>query len=175
MSTRSEYRKKWKSLNKEREKETNRLWNQENRKEVQARKEQYYIDNATKLKANSSEWRKKNRDKINKSRNINPYKRIVMNIRSKISKIVKGKIKESSTLSLLGCSMAELKIHLESQFQSGMSWENYGLHGWHIDHIRPLANFDFNTIDQLQTAWHYSNLQPLWAKDNLKKGSKYEY
>jgi hypothetical protein len=175
MSTKSEYKKKWKSLNKEREKENNKRWNQENREEVQARKEQYYIDNASELKINSSEWRKKNRDKINKSIKENPSKRIGMNIRSKISKIVKGKIKESSTLSLLGCSMAELKIHLESQFQSGMSWENYGMHGWHIDHIRPLSSFTLINNDELRLAWHYSNLQPLWAADNLKKGSKYEY
>lgn len=64
----------------------------------------------------------------------------------------------------------ELRAHLEAQFQAGMSWDNYG--EWHIDHIKPLASFDLEDTDQLKLACHYTNLQPLWAKDNLSKGAK---
>jgi hypothetical protein len=70
----------------------------------------------------------------------------------------------------LGCSIAELRLHLESQFQPGMSWNNHG--EWHIDHIRPLAKFNLACPLQLERACHFSNLQPLWAKDNIVKGMK---
>lgn len=65
--------------------------------------------------------------------------------------------------------MAELKAHLEGLFELGMSWDNYGL--WHIDHRRALATFDLTLMVDLQAAWHYTNLQPLWASDNCSKGS----
>jgi hypothetical protein len=72
----------------------------------------------------------------------------------------------------LGCSIPELKQYLESKFQPGMSWENHGKE-WHIDHIRSLVNFDLTNKKQLLEACHWTNLQPLWWIDNLKKGSKY--
>jgi hypothetical protein len=70
----------------------------------------------------------------------------------------------------LGCSIAELKTHLETLFQEGMTWENYGR--WHIDHKTPLSAFDLTKTDQVLLACHWSNLQPLWARDNLSKGAK---
>lgn len=73
---------------------------------------------------------------------------------------------------MLGCSKQELVEHLESQFQDGMSWENYGLHGWHIDHIIPVSSFDISEPNQLKKCFHFSNLQPLWAIDNLRKSNK---
>lgn len=54
-----------------------------------------------------------------------------------------------------------------------MSWDNYGLRGWHIDHIRPVASFDLTDEKQLYECFNYKNTQPLWAEDNLKKGSKW--
>lgn len=73
---------------------------------------------------------------------------------------------------LLGCSLSELRQHLEKQFQPGMQWSNYGFYGWHIDHIRPLSKFDLSDPAQQQEAFHFSNLQPLWAKENLEKRAK---
>lgn len=71
----------------------------------------------------------------------------------------------------LGCTIAELRQHLESKWLPGMSWENYGKNGWHVDHIRPLAAFDLTVREQAVVAVHYTNLQPLWATDNHKKSS----
>jgi hypothetical protein len=73
---------------------------------------------------------------------------------------------------LVGYDVIELKRHLEEQFVDGMSWENYG--EWHIDHIKPLSSFNITDInsDEFKKCWSLSNLQPLWAKDNLKKYNK---
>lgn len=80
--------------------------------------------------------------------------------------------KSGHTSELIGCSVAQLKNYLESLFQPGMTWSNYGRNGWHIDHIRPCASFDLTDEKQQKQCFHYTNLQPLWAIDNLKKGSK---
>jgi hypothetical protein len=71
---------------------------------------------------------------------------------------------------LLGCTLEFLKGYLEAQFVEGMTWDNYG--EWHIDHIIPCADFDLSNPVAQETCFHYSNLQPLWAEDNLKKGNK---
>ena len=72
---------------------------------------------------------------------------------------------------LLGCTFDELKKHLESKFSDGMNWNNYGRKGWHIDHIVPCCFFDLTRIDEQKKCFHYTNLQPLWAKTNLFKAS----
>jgi hypothetical protein len=81
-------------------------------------------------------------------------------------------LKSGSAVRDLGCSFEKLKRHLESQFQPGMTWKNYGLHGWHIDHIKPLVLFDLTNRKQFLEACNYKNLQPLWAKENLSKKGK---
>ncbi len=83
-----------------------------------------------------------------------------------------GRRKPCHTFEAVGCTVAELKTHLESQFKPGMSWDNRS--EWHVDHIRPLASFDLTDPAQFKQAWHYSNLQPLWEAENLSKGCKYE-
>ena len=80
--------------------------------------------------------------------------------------------KDLGTAKLIGCTIAELREHLEEQFIGGMTWDNYG--DWHIDHIKPCAAFDLSDPKQQKKCCHYSNLQPLWAKDNLRKGATYE-
>lgn len=103
-----------------------------------------------------------------KATDINFY--LAHNLRKRLNFYIKKKPK--STLDYLGCSISELKQHLESKFQPGMTWENYGKYGWHIDHIKPLVAFDLAQESELYIACNYLNLQPLWAKDNHKKGAK---
>lgn len=91
-------------------------------------------------------------------------------LRNRLYSAIKGKIKIGSAVKDLGCTVEELKTHLESLFQPRMSWDNYG--AWHIDHIKPLASFNLEDPEQVKVACHYSNLQPLWAEDNLKKGDR---
>jgi len=80
--------------------------------------------------------------------------------------------KDLGTAKLIGCTIAELREHLEEQFIGGMTWDNYG--DWHIDHIKPCVLFDLSDPDQQRECFHYTNLQPLWAKDNQSKGATYE-
>jgi hypothetical protein len=93
-------------------------------------------------------------------------------LRSAIARATKA-TKAGSAVKMLGCSVKELRDHISVKFQPGMSWENWGSKGWHIDHIRPLSSFDLSDIEQFKKACHYTNLQPLWAKDNLRKSDKY--
>jgi hypothetical protein len=80
--------------------------------------------------------------------------------------------KSKRTQEIIGCSYEELKIHIEKQFTEGMTWDNYGMDGWHVDHIKPLAMAI--SQEEIISSNHYSNLQPMWALDNLKKGATFE-
>jgi hypothetical protein len=73
---------------------------------------------------------------------------------------------------LFGCSVDQLRRHLELQFEPGMSWDNHTVHGWHIDHIIPCAKFDLTLVSEQKKCFHYSNLRPLWAAENWSKGAK---
>jgi len=80
--------------------------------------------------------------------------------------------KHYRTKQLTGCELPVLREYIESKFTKGMTWENYG--DWHIDHIRPCCSFNLKDKEEQKKCFHYTNLQPLWAKDNLSKGNKYD-
>ena len=119
-------------------------------------------------------WRKENQNNLNNKERIrrkqDPVYRLRKILRARLSKIFVKNGKKCSHVKDLGCSIDELKIYLEGQFQPGMTWDNHG--EWHVDHRIPLASFDLSNKDELLKAIYYTNLQPLWAKDNLSKGSK---
>lgn len=102
-----------------------------------------------------------------------PAYRISDTLKAQIRKSLKGTKNGRAWESLVGFTLAELMAHLERQFLPGMTWENHG--EWHIDHERPLCSFEFQTPDcpQFREAWALSNLRPLWALDNLKKGGRW--
>jgi len=95
-----------------------------------------------------------------------------MNMHVRLNQMVTRKV--GKTMELAGCSLEDLMKHLESKFAEGMTWENYGIKGWHIDHIRPCASFDLEDPEEQKKCFHWSNLQPLWAVDNLKKSDKWQ-
>ena len=128
-------------------------------------------DRATKWRLNNpqkyKEYRKKYESDKRKKSTVHCLKeRVRVRVRSFINR--RGHRKNSNTISMLGCDWSHLKAHLESKFTDGMSWENRGM--WHVDHIIPLASA--KSIEEVVRLCHYTNLQPLWAKDNLKKGAK---
>lgn len=135
----------------------------------------YAKNNSEKTQKDNAEWFQTNKELIRDERTAyqTKWRQIPANrIAHSLRKRIRHAIKCGSAIDNLDCSTEELKIKLESKFQSGMSWNNYGK--WHIDHIKPLSKFDLTDPIQLKEACHYTNLQPLWAKDNLRKGAKYE-
>ncbi len=98
-----------------------------------------------------------------------PSVRLRWNLRSRLNTAIKHGWKAGSAVRDLGCTIPELKAYLEAQFRPGMSWDNWARDGWHIDHRKPLAKFDLSDPEQLRQACHYTNLQPLWASENISK------
>lgn len=92
------------------------------------------------------------------------------NLRSRTRGFLKGR--NASAVADLGCSLDEFKVHLETQFQSGMSWDNYGPKGWHIDHIKPLSKYVLSDREVYLQLIHYTNLSPKWWYDNIAKSNK---
>lgn len=135
-----------------------------NKDKIKKQRQEYYQKNKEKIYEKKLEWICKNKDNIK-------YK-LSCRLRDRLRDAIKNNYKSGSAVKDLGCTIDELKLHLESKFQSGMTWDNYGLYGWHIDHIKPLASFDLTDRNQLLEACHYTNLQPLWAQDNLSKKDK---
>lgn len=132
----------------------------------------------SKAKKRKAEYRKQTRSHIreykrnwekNRSK-THPEFRIKQSLRKRLWETTKN-YKSNKTFNLLGCSLEYFIAYLESKFQDGMTIDNYG--EWHIDHIRPCANFDLTDPEQQKQCFHYTNLQPLWASDNLTKGSHY--
>lgn len=93
-------------------------------------------------------------------------------LRARLNQAIKNNNKSGSALSDLGCSIEEFKQYLESLFEPGMTWDNWSRTGWHIDHIKPLSAFDLTNPNQIKDACNYTNLQPMWAVDNISKGAK---
>jgi hypothetical protein len=112
---------------------------------------------------------------VNARRESDPDFKLRMNLRHRVWNALQANEagKSKSIQNLIGCPSDELRQHLETQFTTGMTWENYGKHGWHVDHIRPCASFDLADPEQQQQCFHYTNLQPLWAVDNIRKGAKW--
>ena len=115
----------------------------------------------------SKEYHKKYRD--DRYNNDFQYK-LSRVLRVRLSNALRGDFKSGSAVRDLGCTILELKIYLEERFKPGMNWSNYGK--WHIDHKYPLSKVDLTDREQLLKVCHYTNLQPLWAEENIKKGNK---
>ena len=165
-------------LNKNEILEKSKIYVRKNKERITLYKHEYFQKNKKDIiertKKYRKQYRKENKDKIhlyNKFRRNNSAWKIRCNLAVRIYKALKGINKSARTIELLGCSIEQLKSHLESKFTKGMSWKNYGK--WHIDHIKPCASFDLNKASEQRKCFHYKNLQPLWAKDNIKKGARY--
>jgi hypothetical protein len=124
------------------------------------------------VKARSEERRAWERDYRKRKKAEDVCIRLASILRSRITRLLKGQPKTGSAIRDLGCSIAELREYLESLWLPGMSWENYGFRGWHVDHKKPIASFNLTDRAQFLEACHYTNLQPLWWLDNIKKGAK---
>lgn len=143
------------------QREYQKKWRRENRNNYRKRHREWM-----------KEWNRKNYKEIYAKRRKRPYEKLSASMRTRIRGVLKLGYKSASTEEMLGCTTKDLQKHLESKFTKGMTWGNYGFRGWHVDHIIPLSSFDLSKEKQRKKAFHYTNLQPLWAKDNLKKHAK---
>lgn len=142
---------------------------------------QQKIASTEKRKLYCEEYRQLYKKRRNTLRNIRKKTdiqyRLSEALRKRTYSALKNNLKSGSAIRDLGCSLEELKSYLESKFQPGMSWDNYGrksgIKCWEIDHIRPLKAFKLSNIEEFKKASNFTNLQPLWAEDNMKKRDKY--
>jgi hypothetical protein len=98
--------------------------------------------------------------------------RLINNLAKRASKTLKAKFifREFTHSELIGCDKDELKLYLSSKFTDNMSFDNYGL--WELDHIKPIASFNLDNIEEQKKCFNYTNIQPLWKEDNMKKSDK---
>jgi hypothetical protein len=172
-----EYSKKWREKNKEYEKIKSREYYQAHKEHIKQKAMNYYKFNKEEISKKMSIYYQKNRRKrirqngiyvVNRTKYDTEYK-LLVNLRARVRNAIKFGFKSERTVELLGCSVAYFKRYLEKKFRKGMNWENYGLHGWHIDHIIPCYCFDLTKPEQQKICFNYKNMQPLWAKENRKK------
>lgn len=142
---------------------------------------EYYLNNKDKVNAQRKEYRsrpgylKRKLDTHNRKMKENPNYALAHIIRSRVQAAIKFRrgSKAFKTIELLGCTIDVARKHIESQFKEGMSWENHGMGTWHIDHIKPIKVFDLTNPEIQKIAFHFTNLQPLFAKENLEKSWKH--
>jgi hypothetical protein len=144
----------------------NQLWYLKNRDRLNEIKRKWakddYYGNPEKYKEKFKTYHKKEHVKVKKA--VSKRIRVLLkNVNCK---------KSEKTNTILGCSSKDFVKYIEKKFEDGMSWDNYGFRGWHLDHIIPCARFDLTNQEELRKCFHFSNYQPLWAKDNLSKNKK---
>lgn len=125
----------------------------------------YRQQNKERIAQHKKDWQDKHKN--------DPIFKITKNLRRRLHHTIKGYSKADTTFNLLGCDVHFFKSYIESLFLDGMTWENYGVGGWHLDHIKPCSSFDMSIEEEQRKCFHYTNIQPLWEIDNLKKGKRY--
>ena len=182
---------KWRAANPERWHASQKKYRKENHEKLLAgqkkwreahpdRVKAWYEDNREKVSARMKKWRAENPHYTRDRKRNDPTYRLHCNLQNGLWRCLSGKQKKSHTLEYVGMDKPELWEYLESKFTDGMTRENYG--EWHVDHIRPLCSFDFDQFKEgseeyenmIHEAWRHTNLQPLWAKDNMSKSGKWE-
>lgn len=169
--------------------EYKKQWALNNKEKIAKYDKKYKTNNKIKVKKRLNKWKEKNPDYYKeyrlthkkqhstyiykyykKKRQKDPLFRLRWNLRNRLKNMLKVKSwhKDNKTADIIGCTLEELKYHIESKFTQGMTWQNYGK--WELDHIIPVSKA--TTKEELYKLNHYSNLQPLWKLDNIKKSNK---
>jgi len=156
-------KKKYQQSNVDKENTRKKEWAEKNKEKVDLAKKKYY-------KKNAKQEIFKGTKRANERKKVDIVYKLSCNLRTRTTEFLRQKSfnKTAKTFKYIGCSPEYLKEYLENKFSHGMSWENYG--EWHIDHIIPLSSA--KNEDDVYRLCHFSNLQPLWALDNLKKGDR---
>jgi hypothetical protein len=155
---RAEYRK-----NRERYRQSGKAWHAANREKALTYLRQWQA-------TNSDYFRQQKTAYYLARKQADPQFAMLTRLRRRINHFVAGSNKSTTTAELIGCSYQFFTEHIENQFLEGMTWDNRS--DWHIDHIIPCAAFDLSDLAQQKICFHYSNMRPLWAKENQAKGAK---
>jgi hypothetical protein len=157
-------------------KETKKKYRDDNKKTEKIRQKEWRINNQEKIKKyfhdNKEILSKKALERINKRKKNDKMFSVICSIRARFYGFLKSNniTKKNKTFDIVGCKPEKLREFLEEKFVDGMSWENYGRNGWHVDHIIPLSSA--KTEDEIYKLCHYTNLQPLWEAENIRKSNK---
>jgi hypothetical protein len=183
--------------NSEKLKEISREFYEKNKEEINKKNKLRYENNKKVYNLKRKEWRENNKEQLKISKKLNYEKnkeqilikcaiyhknrletdieyKIKCWLSSRIRQAIKNQSSEKAykTKELIGCDMEFFRQYIEHQFKEGMSWENYGKNGWHLDHIIPCSSFLLEYNEQQKLCFHYTNYQPLWAKENFSKGNR---
>ena len=164
----------------EKEKIRSKKYRENNKEEIEISHKKYRTENKVACDLAIKKWENNNRERTRKRKKVYmAYRRkndinfrIASNLRRQITGTVKTKRSKKSQ-QLLGCTISDFRKYLERLFKTGMSWENYSRKGWQIDHIIPCCMFDLTIQENQKKCFHFTNLQPMWAIDNFKKGGRY--
>ena len=201
------YHKAWKDANRETVRLSSREWKKRNSERMGLYAKAYREANREKVRVRMKAWRETNPEKrrvqkkewmrtimadshlsarykqhvrtyCRQKRQSNPAYRMAVALRNRLVKFIrKGVRKSERTEKLLGCSFKHFVTYIESKWESGMDWSNYGQGNgkWELDHIIPCAVFDLNKPEDQKRCFHFSNLQPLWSEENRRKSAAHPY
>lgn len=164
---------------KEQESLKNKQYVLNNKEQILENKRVYYSHNKERFQKYNKKYYEIHKDEIidrqvkrnKKRKKTDVHFKLKCSLRRRLGNALRGDCKAGSFIQDLGCSIEEFKIYLESKFQKGMSWSNYGFYGWHIDHIIPLDHFDLTNKKEFKKAAHFTNTQPMWWRENISKGA----
>ena len=148
-----------------------------NKVEIQKKQKIYRIEHHLEILEQKREHYRNNKEELIQQQGEYHIRRrktdinfkILCNLRKRIWNVLRNNSKSEHTITMLGCSIEQLRGYLEKQFTTGMNWNNYGK--WHVDHIKPCASFDLSKSEEQRKCFNWKNLQPLWAEENLRKGA----
>jgi len=164
----------------DKERNRHKLYRDAHKDYIKVQSKGYRKRAASKIKLTVAKYFARNSDKIRAQRAKHKKERMAVDLNFRIASMLRCRVraaisngpKMGSAVRDLGCSIGNFKEHLEKQFKPGMSWDNWSADGWHIDHIIPLSKFNLSDRSEFLKATNYTNMQPLWATDNLKKSNK---
>lgn len=143
---------------------------------IQERNKRYHEAHKDEIKKYKSDWQKQNRERrrnrLNERFKDDINFKIAVLLRTRIIRALRNNQKSGSTLEILGCSIEFFREYIASMFRDGMSWDNHGK-VWHIDHKKPCAKFDLSKPEEYRACFHYTNMQPLFARENMAKKDRF--